>query len=89
VLAQKALDSSSTETVRQENSKLRGSFFNLFKESPSLAGWNAFLFQMPAGGTYSSFCVHNSTNNKENYYSRAVVHEAELPSCKGEVVSKS
>jgi len=34
---------------------------------------------MPAGGTYSSFCVHNSTNNKENYYSRAVVHEAELP----------
>ncbi|KAL9379234.1 hypothetical protein Peur_027716 [Populus x canadensis] len=36
------------------------------------------------GGTYSSFCVHNSTNNKENYYSRAVVHEAELLSCKGE-----
>ncbi|KAJ6883872.1 hypothetical protein NC652_030973 [Populus alba x Populus x berolinensis] len=34
-------------------------------------------------GTYSSFCVHNSTNNEENY-SRAVVHEAELPSCKGE-----
>ncbi|KAJ6762991.1 hypothetical protein OIU79_023686 [Salix purpurea] len=29
-------------------------------------------------GTYSSFCVHNSTNKKENF-ARAVVHEVELP----------
>jgi hypothetical protein len=49
-----------------------------FLKRHSRLGRMECIFFMCQQGTYSSFCVHNLTKTKE-HYTRAVVHEVELP----------